>query len=336
MPTSSTSNAPAPVRFIVEQPGIDTKYGIKGLGYSPDNGKTFIVQDTTDGRVYRAIDAKRLAPFLKPYVMSWTGGSTTDPDNPGTVIGSLHWADILDKPDLATKDDLKKIELTPGPPGPPGKDGAPGPVGPKGDPGPQGPPGKDGVTPDASSFATKTAVQQAQARADQTYKIARSNTVLFKQLSGRVDAIHVPSIDGLATTSALDEVKSTAGSAQSNAQQAQSTAEGASSKAEQAITLANDAKPKIDSTSQTTNKKPSDYSEGIFHEVKDVSAIGIVRTPTDFAPEGRQGTTAFVTTMSYGSMAHQTADIVDSEKPMRFCRNGKGDTWYRWEWTTTD
>lgn len=123
---------------------------------------------------------------------------------------------------------------------------------------------------------------------------------------------------------------------QSAAQEAQSTAETAQSKAEQAITLANDAKPNIDSSSQTTSKKPSDYSEGIYHEVKDVSVIGIVRTPADFAPEGRQGTTAFVTTMSYGGMAHQTADIVDSEKPMRFCRNGKGDTWYHWEWTTTD
>jgi hypothetical protein len=123
---------------------------------------------------------------------------------------------------------------------------------------------------------------------------------------------------------------------QSAAQEAQSTAETAQSKAEQAITLANDAKPNIDSSSQTTSKKPSDYSEGIFHEVKDVSTLGIVRTPADFAPEGRQGTTAFVTTMSYGGMAHQTADIVDSEKPMRFCRNGRGDTWYRWEWSTTD
>lgn len=97
-----------------------------------------------------------------------------------------------------------------------------------------------------------------------------------------------------------------------------------------------DATITIDSSSQTTNKKPSDYSEGIFHEVKDISSLGIDRTPADFAPEGRQGTTAFVTTMSYGGMAHQTADIVDSEKPMRFCRNGKGDTWYRWEWSTTD
>ena len=97
-----------------------------------------------------------------------------------------------------------------------------------------------------------------------------------------------------------------------------------------------DATIVIDSTSQTTNKKPSDYSEGIFHEVKDVSTLGIVRTPADFAPEGRQGTTVFVTTMSYGGIAHQTADIVDSEKPMRFCRNGQGNTWYRWEWATTD
>lgn len=133
MPTSSTTSN-APTRFIVEQPGFDTEYGIKGLGYSPDNGKTFIVQDTTDGRVYHVLDAQRLAPLLKPFVMPWLD----------TVTKSLHWADILDKPDLATKDDLKKIELTPGPPGPSGKDGHDGQPGRDGKDGKNG---QDGITP---------------------------------------------------------------------------------------------------------------------------------------------------------------------------------------------
>ena len=134
MPTSLTSNEP--VRFIVGQPGIDTEYGIKGLGYSPDNGKTFIVQDTTDGRVYRVLDAQRLFPLMKPLFDKVYA----------PVEASLHWADILDKPELVTQDELQKIELTPGPPGPVGPQGATGPVGPQGPAGPKGDKGDKGDT----------------------------------------------------------------------------------------------------------------------------------------------------------------------------------------------
>lgn len=165
MPTTSDQQSnTAPRRFIVDEPGIDTELGIKGRGYSPDNGQTFFVQDTTDGRVYRLLDAKRLYPLLKPMF--------DQVYNSGPVETSLHWADILDKPDLitkqqlddrltaftpavswdqvtgkpdlATQDDLKKIELTPGPPGKDGKDGSPGRDGKDGAPGKDGKDGKDG------------------------------------------------------------------------------------------------------------------------------------------------------------------------------------------------
>lgn len=242
MPTFSTSNGS--IRFIVEQLGIDTEYGIKGLGYSPDNGKTFIVQDTTDGRVYHVLDAKRLAPLLKPFVMPWIVDA-------GTVTKSLHWADILDKPDFATRDELKKIELTPGPAGPKGdvgKIGPAGPRGPQGNPGPQGPKGDKGDRGPQGP----------------------------------------PGKDATIT---------------------------------------------IDSISQTTNKKPSDYSEGIFHEVKRVSALGIDRS--DLAAESQQGNTVFVTTKVYSGMARQVAEVLDSEKPVTFIRNGAGNSWYRWEADTS-
>jgi hypothetical protein len=202
--------------------------------------------------------------------------------------------------------------------------------------------------PDLTGYAKQSAVdsvkqtaENAETKAEQAQLAASDNAETLKtkadkseipksmdwsQLTGRPD---------VATQSAVDEARSSADSAKSIAQQAQSTAETAQSKADQALTVAQNAQPKIDSSSQQTSRKPSDYSEGLFHEVKDVSTLGIVRTPADFAPEGRQGTTAFVTTMSYGGMAHQTADIVDSEKPMQFVRNGSGLTWYRWEWTTT-
>lgn len=64
MPTSSTDSQYTPKRFIVDEPGYDTETGIKGLGYSPDSGQNFYVQETTEGRVYRQTDGDRMWPFL--------------------------------------------------------------------------------------------------------------------------------------------------------------------------------------------------------------------------------------------------------------------------------
>ena len=284
MPTSLTSNVS--IRFIVEQLGIDTEYGIKGLGYSPDNGKTFIVQDTTDGRVYHVLDAKRLAPLLKPFVMPWIVDA-------GTVTKSLHWADVLDKPDLVTRDELKKIELTPGPQGPPGKDGAPGPAGPKGDVGPQGPQGEPGPTgPQGKTGADGPAGPRGP-----------------QGLPGQKGD---PGPQGIPGPQGPKGDKGDRGPQGPPGQDATIT---------------------IDSSSQNTNKKPSEYSEGIFHEIKKVPSMDIDRS--DLAPESQQGNTVFVTTKVYSGMARQVAEVLDSEKPVTFIRNGIGDSWYRWEADTS-
>lgn len=107
MPTTSDqqSNETASRRFIVDEPGIDTELGIKGRGYSPDNGQTFIVQHTIDGTVYRLLDAQHLYPLLKPMFDKIYG----------PVEASLHWANILDKPDLVTESELdsKLSQYTP-------------------------------------------------------------------------------------------------------------------------------------------------------------------------------------------------------------------------------
>ncbi|WP_314737065.1 hypothetical protein [Limosilactobacillus urinaemulieris] len=84
---------------IVNQFGTDTdEPNVQGLGYSPDNGVHFYVNDTIKGRKYRQEDADRLWPYLKKYI----GGSS------GTVTGSIKWADILDKPNLVTEDELNQ------------------------------------------------------------------------------------------------------------------------------------------------------------------------------------------------------------------------------------
>ncbi|NMV48460.1 glycoside hydrolase family 25 [Lactobacillus reuteri] len=55
-------------RQIVEEYGYDSETGIYGKGYSSDNGKTFVVQDTAYGRKYRQQDADSLWKLLKPMV----------------------------------------------------------------------------------------------------------------------------------------------------------------------------------------------------------------------------------------------------------------------------
>lgn len=86
------------IQGIVLQYGYDSVSGIWGAGYSYDNGAHFFVTDTVYGRKYRQEDADRLWPYLKKYI----GGTS------GTVIGSIKWADILDKPDLVTETKLNQ------------------------------------------------------------------------------------------------------------------------------------------------------------------------------------------------------------------------------------
>ena len=113
------------VRQIILQVGYDTETGIYGLGCSADNGQTFKVYWTIFGRKMYQEDADRLWPFLKDKIGDIKNGSL-----------NVTWNDIQNKPDVATQEDLKKIELTPGPQGKPGKDGAPG---------KDGQPGRDGT-----------------------------------------------------------------------------------------------------------------------------------------------------------------------------------------------
>ena len=55
-------------RQIILEWGQDTESGVWGLGYSPDNGKTFYVLNTTHGRKYRAEDGNRLYPYISDQI----------------------------------------------------------------------------------------------------------------------------------------------------------------------------------------------------------------------------------------------------------------------------
>lgn len=92
--------------------------GYYGLVYSNDNGKTLHLLVGADGRLFEQKDGDRIWPFLVDKVKS---------------VMSVSWSEILNKSDVATQEDLKNIELKPGPQGP------------------QGLPGKDGITPHVDS-----------------------------------------------------------------------------------------------------------------------------------------------------------------------------------------
>lgn len=84
---------------IVLEYGYDTENGIYGKGYSPDNGKTFCVTDTTFGRRYRQEDADRIWPYLQSKI------GTADSSG-GTTSQTVTWDDVQNKPDVALKSDL--------------------------------------------------------------------------------------------------------------------------------------------------------------------------------------------------------------------------------------
>ena len=118
-------------RQIAMEAGYDTETGIYGKGYSPDNGKTFCVTDTTFGRRYRQEDADRLWPYLQSKI------GTADSSG-GTTSQTVTWDDVQNKPDVALKSDLTWDNIQDKPTLPQGESGATGPQG------PVGPPGKDG------------------------------------------------------------------------------------------------------------------------------------------------------------------------------------------------
>ena len=125
-------------RQIAMEAGYDTETGIYGKGYSPDNGKTFCVTDTTFGRRYRQEDADRIWPYLQNKI------GTSDSSSSGTGNQTVTWDDVQNKPNVALKSDLTWDNIQDKPTLPQGEHGATGPAGAIGPQGPVGPPGKDG------------------------------------------------------------------------------------------------------------------------------------------------------------------------------------------------
>lgn len=100
--------------------------------------------------------------------------------------------------------------------------------------------------------------------------------------------------------------------------------------------LAN-ATPKIDASLKYMSKKPSDYTDGIFYEEKYISTMGIDRSSLDSSAQtGTYGlVTTKVMTINGTKFARQQCEVIDSQRPITFLRNGYSNSWSSWEVNTT-
>lgn len=110
----STETTPAP--YNPERPvngayvgtGVDSS-GLGGgiaIGYST-NGKNFYAVITPWGIIFREQDAANFWPYLKPYIEKYVGPGGGG-DYPTTITETVKWADILDKPNLVTVEELNQ------------------------------------------------------------------------------------------------------------------------------------------------------------------------------------------------------------------------------------
>lgn len=98
-----------------------------------------------------------------------------------------------------------------------------------------------------------------------------------------------------------------------------------------------DVKTTIDTNDDSTIKKPSDYSEGFSYEQKSVSATGLDQS--NFTGSALStATLGLLTSKTIISKSvkyvRQRFEVLDSDYPYTFERNGTGDTWYPWHGVT--
>lgn len=163
-----------------------------------------------------------------------------------------------------------------------------------------------------SGYAKINEVQTAQSTANNANQTANDNAKSIKQLSDRIDAIKIPDLSSYAKTSEIPTDVVTHAE------------------------LAN-ATPKIDTSLKYMSKKPSDYTDGIFYEEKYISTMGIDRSSLDSSAQtGTYGlVTTKVMTINGTKFARQQCEVIDSQRPITFLRNGYSTSWSSWEVNTT-
>ena len=228
------------------------------------------------------------------------------------------------------------------------------------------------VLPDLNSYALKSELPSLSGYARLSDIPSVAGLVKEAELADYAKKSDIPApvdLSGYAKTDVVDAVKTTAESALSTAEKAQSTAN-ANSKAladkidrnelpviptdlvhtaemeqvkaevsqnkqlaNQAVAIANSVKATIDTSDEFTVKKPSEYSEGFSHELKEVFELIPDRSNLDSTAQ--DGFQAIVTTEVCKGYARQTVKVIDSQRPLTFIRNGYGSTWYPFEQINT-
>ena len=170
---------------------------------------------------------------------------------------------------------------------------------------------------DLSGYAKTDVVDAVKTVADKAQAIADTNSKLLETKVDRKDLPTVPT--DLVHSAELDQVRTDVSQAKQDAAQA--------------VTVAKNAKAAIDTSDEFTVKKPSEYSEGFSHELKEVFELIPDRSNLDSTAQ--DGFQAIVTTEVCKGYARQTLKVIDSQRPLTFIRNGYGSTWYPFELVTT-
>lgn len=317
---------------------VDPDTGFYTLSCSTDNGLHYQVILTADGRKFSDKDATSFWPFLKKYVSSLIDGVT------------IEWAEVKGKPEVITKDQLEerlaKLAI------------------------PTSFSWSD-ITDKPSDLVHEQALQDVKSTASSAKELAEKNASLLDNKAdvGQIPKTmswgnitekprlalesDIPSLDGYAKLSQIPSIDGLVREAELTAYAKHNelpviptdlvhSAELDNAKADitkvkqmatDAAALANSVKATIDTSDEFTVKKPSEYSEGFSHELKEVFELIPDRSNLDSTAQ--DGFQAIVTTEVCKGYARQTVKVIDSQRPLTFIRNGYGSIWYPFEQINT-
>lgn len=132
----------------------------------------------------------------------------------------------------------------------------------------------------------------------------------------------LPSTDGLAKQTDLEQV-------QNDVTKVQQTAD-------HAVELVKSAKTTIDTSSVNVNKQPSDYPNGFSYELKSLNVLGIDRSQAHSSAQSGNLGLLTTKTVSYNGTKYvrQVLEQLDNARPLNYVRNGMNNNWSAWEAST--
>lgn len=318
---TAPTDLPETVKAIILKPMLVD--GIYGLGCSPDNGVTNRVYWTIYGRKYYQEDADRLWPLLIDKVKS---------------VMSVSWDQIQGKPTLVTKGELDQrlssLDI----------------------------PSVDGLAKQTELDNVKATAESAISKAEQAQSTADANTKALQNVYTKEEAdqkywtaeqeqnaSNVKSVNNiepdnqgnvnidLTGYAKIDDIPKSMSWDKVTGKPDLVTNDQLAYNMQHALATIDQAKTKIDTSNIHAIKKPSGYADGIFYEVKSISALSINRSRFDSSAQtGSYGlVTTKVVTVNGTKFAHQKCEVLDSQRLIIFLRHGYSDNWTTWELNQT-